>query len=203
MNNIFIMKYIILKDRVVFMFKWLSQPLEKRKQQLSQSLDKKKQVLSQPLDKKKRQNTRQLWDRKFNIVDKGLDEEQVTAFINGLIEKHKSSQESAVTSLHSIIQKAVTNAEQTADSIKVRAQAEVDAESVIIINQAKQEAEEIKRRAEITAQNETKDILSATKRKAEITEVEAKQKALLFLLKAREEIEEEITGEYKEAHSRL
>ncbi len=184
------------------MFKWLSQPLEKRKQWLSQPLGKRKQRLSQPLGKRKK-NTRQLWDREFNIVDKGLDEEQVSAFINDLIEKHKSSQESAATSLQSIIQKAVTDAEQIADSIKRRAQAEAEAEGVSIIDQAKQETEEIKRRTKIDAQKEIEDILLVAHRKAGITEVEAKQKALLFLLKAREEIGEEIKRDYKRAHARL
>ncbi|GAI28031.1 unnamed protein product, partial [marine sediment metagenome] len=74
--------------------------------------------------------------------------------------------------------------------------------------------QEIKRRAEIAAQKGAEDILSVANKKAEdilsvvnkkteITEVEARQNALLFLLRAREEIEKEVREEYKRAYARL
>jgi len=162
------------------MFKWLGQHSEKSKQK-----------------------TRQLWDREFDIVKEGLDEEQVIAFVDNLIAQHKTSLQASAASLSSLIKKAVMEAEQIAASIKVKAQAEAEDEAATIISQAKQEAEEIKRRAELEAQKETEEVLSASNRKAEITEVEAKQQALLFLIRAREEIEKEVRGEYKSVHSRL
>ena len=152
---------------------------------------------------KSKQKTRQLWDWKFDIVKEGLDEKQVIAFVDNLIAQHKTSLQASAASLSSLIKKAVMEAEQIAASIKMRAQAEAEDEATAIISQAKQEAEEIKRRAELEAQKETEEILSASNRKAEITEVEAKQQALLFLLRAREEIEKEVRGEYKSVHSRL
>jgi len=158
--------------------------------------------LGQRLEKTK-QKTRQLWEREFDIVNKGLDEKQVIAFVDNLIVQHKASQQASAASLNSLIKKAVTDAEQIAASIKMKAQTEAEDEAATIISQAKQEAEEIKRRAEIATQKEAEEILSASDRKAEITEVEAKQKALLFLLRAREEIEKEVRDEYKSAHSRL
>jgi len=152
---------------------------------------------------KSKQKTRQLWDWKFDIVKEGLDEKQVIAFVDNLIAQHKTSLQASAASLSSLIKKAVMEAEQIAASIKMRAQAEAEDEATAIISQAKQEAEEIKRRVELEAQKETEEILSASNRKAEITEVEAKQQALLFLLRAREEIEKEVRGEYKSVHSRL
>ncbi len=162
------------------MFKWLGQPLGKRKQ-----------------------NTRQLWEREFNIVKEGLDGEQVIAFVDDLIGQYKASQQASAASLRSLLKTAVTDAEQMAASIKMRAQTEAEAEAATITSQAKQEAQEIKRRAKIATQKEAEDILSVANRKAEITEVEAKQKALLFLLRAREEIEKDIREEYKRTYSRL
>ena len=162
------------------MFKWRGQRFEKGKQK-----------------------TRQLWEREFDIVKEGLDEKQVIAFVDNLIAQFKASQQAAAASLHSLVKKAVTDAEQIAASIKMKAQTEAEDEAATIISQAKQEAEEIKRRAEVATQKEAEEILSASNRKAEITEVEAKQKALLFLLRAREEIEKEVREEYKSAHSRL
>lgn len=162
------------------MFKWLGQQFEKRKQK-----------------------TRQLWKSEFNVVKEGLEEEQVVAFVNNLIAQHRASQRASADSLRSLLKTAVTDAEQMAASIKMKAQAEAEAEAARIITQAKQEDQEIKRRAEIAAQKETNDILSVANKKAEITELEAKQKALLFLLRAREEIEKEVREEYKRAYARL
>jgi len=81
------------------MFKWRGQRLEKRKQK-----------------------TRQLWEREFDIVNEGLDEKQVIAFVDNLIVQHKASQQASAASLNSLIKKAVTDAEQIASSIKMRSQ---------------------------------------------------------------------------------
>jgi len=162
------------------MFKWLGQRSEKKKQK-----------------------TKQLWETEFNVVKDGLDEEQVVAFIDNLIDQHRASQQASSDSLRSLLKTAVTDAEQMAASIKMKAQTEAEAETARIITQAKEEAQGIKRKAEIATQKEAEDILSVANRKAEITEVEAKQKALLFLLRAREEIEKEVKEEYKRAYSRL
>ena len=152
---------------------------------------------------KAKKQTRQLWEREFDIVKEGLDEKQVISFIDNLITQYKASQQASAASLRSLIQKAVADAEQIAASIKMKARVEAEDEAASIVSQAKQEAEEIKRRTEIETQKEAEEILSSSNRKAEITEVEAKQNALLFLLRAKEEIEHELREEYKSAHSRL
>ena len=162
------------------MFKWLGQRFEKGKQE-----------------------TRQLWESEFNVVKEGLDEEQVVDFVNNLIARHKASQQASADSLRSLLKTAVADAEQMAASIRMKAQTEAEAEAAEIITQAKQEDQEIKRRAEVDAQKEAEDIISVADKKAEITEVEAKQQALLFLLRAREEIEKEVREEYQRAYDRL
>jgi len=172
---------------------------------------KKRRVLMPWMRKRK---TRQLWESEFNVVKEGLDEKQVVAFVDNLIAQHRTLQQASADSLRSLLKTAVTDAEQLAASIKVKAQAEAEAEAAGIITQAKQEDQEIKRRAEIAAQKEAEDILSVANKKAEdilsvvnkkaeITEVEARQNALLFLLRAREEIEKEVREEYKRAYARL
>ena len=182
------------------LFKWFNKRFDKK--------DKKDEK-----DKKVRK-TRLLWGKKFKTVKEGLDEGQVVAFVNNLLDQHRASQQASADSLRSLLKTAVTDAEQLAASLKTKAQAEAEAEAAEIITQAKQEDHEIKRRAEIVAQKEAEDILSAANkkaedilsvvnRKAEITEVEARQNALLFLLRAREEIEKEVREEYKNAHARL
>jgi len=152
---------------------------------------------------KAKQKARQLWEREFNITKEGLDEEQVVAFVNNLIAQHKASQQASAASLRSLLKTAVTDAEQIAASIKMKARAKGEAEATTIIAQAKQEGQEIKRKAEIATQKEAEDTLASANRKAEITELEATQKALLFLLRAREGIEKEIREEYKKTYDRL
>ena len=162
------------------MFKWLGQQSENRKQK-----------------------TKQLWGGEFSVVKEGLDERQVVAFVDNLIAQHRASQQISAASLRSVIEKAVADAEQIAATIKVQAQTEAEEEAARAINQARQEADEIRGKAELAAQKEAEDIISTSNKKAELAEVEARQKALLFLLRAREEIEREVRGDYKQAHSRL
>ncbi|MBA7653171.1 hypothetical protein ES703_61014 [subsurface metagenome] len=152
---------------------------------------------------KGKQKARQLWEREFNITKEGLDEEQVVVFVNNLIAQHKASQQASAASLRSLLKTAVTDAEQIAASIKMKARAKGEAEATTIIAQAKQEGQEIKRKAEIATQKEAEDTLASANRKAEITELEATQKALLFLLRAREDIEKEIREEYKNTYDQL
>ena len=190
------------------MFKWLGQRTENKERKTRQLSEKEINIspmfkwLGQRAEKRKRK-TRQLWEREFNIVNEGLDEEQVIAFVDNLIAEQKASQQASAASLRSVLKTAVTNAEQVVASIKMKAQAEAEDEAATIISQANQETEEIKRKAEIAAQKEAEDILSAANRKAEIAEIEAKQKARLFLLRAREDVEKEVRGEYKKAYARL
>ena len=172
------------------MFKWFELQLGKRK----------------PGGRKKAMNKQaimRLWGREFNIVKNGLNREQVISFVDSLIEKHKSSQEASSASLRSLLKKAVTDAEQLAINIKTKAQADAQAEATRMIDRAKQETHEIQRRAEQAAQKEAEDIISAANRKAQIIEVESKQQASIYLLKAREDIEKEVVQEYKRIYSQL
>ena len=106
-------------------------------------------------------------------------------------------------SLRSLLKTAIADAEQIADSIKMRAQAEAKAEAARIIAQANLEVQEIKCKAEIAAQKQAEEILSAANKMAEITEAEAKQRTLQFLVRVEEEVEKEIGEEYKRVYSRL
>lgn len=107
--------------------------------------------------KKSNQKTRQLWEREFNIVDKGLDEKQVIDFVNNLIAQHKAPQEAPAASVRSLLKRAATDAEQIVASVKMKAQTEAKDEAAKIISQARQEAEEIKRSTETAAWKEAEE----------------------------------------------
>ena len=106
--------------------------------------------------------------------------------VDDLMGQDETLQQASSDSLRALLKTAIADAEEIVASIKVRAQTEAEAEATRIIAQAKLEIQEIKDKAEIAAQKQAEDILSAASRKAEITEVEAKQKALQFLIRASE-----------------
>jgi len=191
-------------------YKWLTKRFDKKAMKFIKLEKPKKEKKPPKIEKvKKTRGAKLLWGKKFKTVKKGLDEKQVVAFVNDLIDQHKASQQASADSLRSTTETAVTDAEQMATSIKMKAQQEAEAEAERIISQAKQEAQEIKLSTEIAAEaklateKEAEDILSTVKRKTEIIEAEAKQRTLLYLLKAREEIEKQIREDYKRAYSRL
>jgi vacuolar-type H+-ATPase subunit E/Vma4 len=115
----------------------------------------------------------------------------------------KGNDETGEVSVRSLIQKAVRDAEEITDSIKMRAQAEAQDEAARIIDLARQDAEEIKRSVEAVARKEAEDIISAASREVESVEAETQQKVRLFLLKARRELENEVGMKDKQVHSRL
>jgi len=182
------------------LYKWFTKRFDKKAMKLEKPKEEKKPKKIEKV--KKVRKARLLWRRGFKTVKKGLDEEQVVDSVNDPVAQHDAS-------LDPLLETTATNAEQLAASIKMKAQQEAEAEVERIISQAKQEVQEIKLSAEIAAEaklateKEAEDILSTVKRKTEIIEAEAKQRTLLYLLKAREEIEKQIREDYKRAYSRL
>jgi len=85
----------------------------------------------------------------------------------------KASEQAYVNSLHSLIERAVTDAEQIVASIRTKAQTEAKEEAVRIIDKAKQGAAEIREKAEAAAQKQAEDVLAALTKKGEITKAEA------------------------------
>ena len=113
-------------------------------------------------------------------------EQQPPEESGGSVLADKSGRQATSDSLRSLLKTAIADAEEIVASIKTRAQVEAEAEAARIIGQAKLEVQEIKDQAEKAAREEAEELLSTANRKAEITEIEAKQKALQYLIKAGE-----------------
>ncbi|MFC2067287.1 hypothetical protein ACFLUO_09650 [Chloroflexota bacterium] len=79
-------------------------------------------------DGPKKLETKQLWGRVFNIVENGLDEEQVVSFVNELIKKYEVP--SVVTPESSTTMSSSLNHEAT-DSVEVEAIAQFQEETII------------------------------------------------------------------------
>ena len=124
---------------------------------------------------KNKQKTRKLRQREFSdLVVRDSAPQQVTADL-----------------LSSLLKTAIADAEEIVASIKMRAQAEAEAEATRIVAQVKLEAQEIQDGAEKAAQKQAEEIISAANRKAEIIVEEARQKALQYIA-SREKIEEPV-----------
>jgi len=124
---------------------------------------------------KNKQKTRKLRQREFSdLVVRDSAPQQVTADL-----------------LSSLLKAAIADAEEIVASIKMRAQAEAEAEATRIVAQVKLEAQEIQDGAEKAAQKQAEEIISAANRKAEIIVEEARQKALQYIA-SREKIEEPV-----------
>jgi len=104
---------------------------------------------------------KRLRGKDFNIVEKGLDEEQVVDFVNDLVKQHEVSPSASV---RSILKTAIKSADEIVDSIKRKARAEAEEEAARIIAQAKQEAAEIKAGSEAAAEKKVEDIVSVAEK---------------------------------------
>lgn len=79
-------------------------------------------------DEPKKPETKQLWGRVFNIVENGLDEEQVVSFVNELIKKYEDP--SVVTPESSTAMGSSLNHE-VAGSVEVEAIAQFQEETIV------------------------------------------------------------------------
>ena len=171
------------------MFKWLRVPLGGQSG--------KKPAKDEP-------SSRELWDTDFKIVAKGgLDVDQVIAYVDDLKTRHQESQDAQAASVRSIVQTALGDAQEIADKIRVRAEKDAEAAASSLVAEAKKDAEGIKQRAEAEANQTAERTAAAADKSARITEAEAQDKAVLFLLRAREQIEREVIGEFNVAYTRL
>ena len=102
-------------------------------------------------DGKKGQKKKQLWGKDFDIVKEGLDEAQIVDFVNGLMERQKTSPSDSV---RAVLKTAIADAEQIVTSVKTKAQAEAQEEAARIIAQASQKIGEIKEDSTTAAEAE-------------------------------------------------
>jgi hypothetical protein len=145
-----------------------------------------------------------LWDTEFTLVGKdGLNANEVIAYVDELRVRHQTSQDAQEASVRSIVQTAMTDAHEIADKIRAKAEGEAAATADGVVNQAKKDAEGIKAKAEAEAHQAAERITTAADKSARLTEAEAQDKAVIFLLRAREQIEREVIGEFNEAYTRL
>ena len=117
--------------------------------------------------------------------------------------RNKGNHKKNGSSIQSLIQMAVKDAEEITSSIKTKAQEEAENEASITVEKARQDAEEIKASAEAAARKEAEDIVAAAKSRAETAEAEVREKIRSLISKAIEELKGEVGEDDKQIHSRL
>jgi len=123
------------------------------------------------------EGTRELWGQRFNIVKKGLDETQVTAYVDDLLERYNTFAEEHehLDSLRRLAESTVKEADKLAVEIRQNAQKEAEAEASRTIAQAREQAQKTIAEAESQAQAKAQGIISEARGEAE--RIRAKFKA--------------------------
>ncbi|MCJ7521614.1 MAG: hypothetical protein MUP21_05310 [Dehalococcoidia bacterium] len=116
---------------------------------------------------------KEICGRKFRVVDSGLDEAEVAAFIGSLMDQNNelANKGEHLQSLTSLLEKVVLKAQEEADSISAEVEKKVNAKANTVIAKAEEEA---RARAEMTiakakekAKTEAEGIIAEAQQRAE------------------------------------
>jgi len=128
-----------------------------------------------------------LGGREFKRVKNGLDEAQVTSFIDGLIkERDKLAQsQDHITSLTRLAERAIVEADKLATQIKTEAAEQAKAESAAIIDKAKEQARQM-------AEKRITEAVELANEKANAIKAKAEEEAALLLENEKNKLRNEL-----------
>ncbi|MBI2856407.1 MAG: hypothetical protein HYX93_06140, partial [Chloroflexi bacterium] len=144
---------------------------------------------------------RHLWGKEFPLVAQGLDEAQVTSFVNDLLNQYNSllQEHEAVGSVRGFSKQMLEDAERQVASVRARGKRDAELEAARILSEAQQQAtqtlSQAKRRAEEITGQEVRDLIQAAQLRAELVERQSKIQAQKFFLQVRDEVQGQITNE--------
>ncbi len=131
----------------------------------------------------------ELGGSEFRRVKNGLDEAQVTSFINELINQRDKliQREEHLSSLTKLAEKIVTEADRLADEIKIEAMERIEAETAEMTAKAELQAQQM-------AEEKQAEIMNTANEQAAAIKAEAEQKAASLLENERERIQPELSN---------
>lgn len=140
----------------------------------------------------------ELGGSEFRRVKNGLDEAQVTSFINELISQRDTliQREKHLSSLTKLAEKTVAEADKLAENIKTEAVDQVKAEAAAIIAKAEEEAQQI-------IEEKRTEIISIANEQAAAIKAEAEREAVLLLENRKKSIQPELIDFVHQLHSQL
>ncbi|MBI4328752.1 MAG: hypothetical protein HY685_02675 [Chloroflexi bacterium] len=139
----------------------------------------------------------------------GLDEAQVTSFVNDLLNQYNSllQEHEAVGSVRGFSKQMLEDAERQVASVRARGKRDAELEAARILSEAQQQAtqtlSQAKRRAEEITGQEVRDLIQAAQLRAELVERQSKIQAQKFFLQVRDEVQGQITNEVQAAYYKL
>ncbi len=135
--------------------------------------------------------------------------DEVASFIEGLKADYESRlrEKAESTAWDTFSKQVLAEAEREAARIKLRAKQEADVTASRMVADAKRQSQELtdraSRRAHELTEKGVQDILTAAQKKAQVTESRARQLSQLMLIRAREDIQDHISGEVQHAYHKL
>jgi len=143
-------------------------------------------------------NTIEVGGYEFRRVGNGLDEAQVTSFINELINQRDTlaQREGHLSSLTKLTEKMVIEADNLAEDIKTKAIDQGKAEAAAIIAQAEEQAQQM-------VEEKRTEIITIANEQAAAIKAEAERKAELLLGKQTKIIQDELRNSVNQLCSQL
>ena len=134
----------------------------------------------------------------FRRVKNGLDETQVTSFINELISQRDTlvQREDHLSSLTKLAEKTVAEADKLAKNIKTEAVDQAEAEAAVIIAKAEEEAQQM-------IEEKRTEIISIANEQAVAIKAEAEREAVSLLENRKKSIQPELIDFVHQLHSQL
>ena len=125
--------------------------------------------------------------REFKRVKNGLDEAQITSFVDELIKERDELAQSQhhIASLTKLAETTIVEADRLAKQIKTEALEQAKAESAAIIDKAREQAQQI-------AERKQAEILKMADEKAHAIQSQAEKKSALLLESERDKIRDEL-----------
>jgi len=136
---------------------------------------------------------KEICGRKFRVVENGLDEAEVSAFIGSLIERSNglASKQEHLQSLTKLLEKVVLKAQEEADSITAEAEKRANAKANVFVTKVEEEARAraamVITKAEEKARGKAEELLAEAQQRAGKS---AREKISLAERQAREIIKE-------------
>ena len=165
----------------------------------------------------KKEKVRTVWDREFRLVKHGLDEAQVTEFVDELMAKLKEAQEAQEgaerpadpSPLYTLAERTLQEAENLARTLveegkQIRAEAQAEADRIIAETQntLQEQINSIGRVAKAAAE-EGQRVVQAARENGALIEAESRRWAEQFIDHAKAELQRKIRSDLKGASEKL
>jgi hypothetical protein len=140
----------------------------------------------------------ELWNRKFKLVKRGLDENEIVPFVNELIKfRDESAQrEEHFASLTKLAERTVVEADRLATEVKKDASEQAQAKSKEIVSKAEEQVRQM-------MEEKRKEVVTAAAEEAKALKVDAEREAKLILEQNKKNVQVEMAAEAQKFYNQM